>query len=94
MHDALPSSTTNRDMPPAPLLRHLYGGQLESAAEAFLISIFDRATHQALAEQAVPPVLVSAAMTILNRTAWTQPTDEQTKAAMYLQSQPQAGQAE
>ena len=69
-----------------PVLRHHYGGQLEAAAENFLLSAFDTAaTPPALSEGgAVPPVLVSAAMSILTRSAWTQPTDEQVKASVYL----------
>lgn len=77
-----------------PLLRHGYGGQLESAAEAFLVHAFEQNGHGPLGETAVPPVLVSAAMHILNRSAWTQPSDEQIKAAMYLSHQPdRAGEA-
>src|SRR5690606_33179714 len=72
-----------------PMLRHAYGGQLESAAESFLIHAFEKGGHGPLGEGEVPPVLVSAAMHILNRSAWTQPSDEQIKAAMYL-SQPPA----
>lgn len=75
-----------------PMLRHTYGGQLESAAELFLIHAFEKGGHGPLGEGEVPPVLVSAAMHILNRSAWTQPSDEQIKAAMYL-SQPPAAQS-
>ena len=69
-----------------PLLRHSYGGQLEAAAENFLLSAFDAAAAPpALGEGgAAPPVLVSAAMSILTKSAWTQPTDEQVKASVYL----------
>ena len=72
--------------PADPLLRHHYGGQLEASAENFLLSAFDAAAAPpALGEGgAVPPVLVSAAMSILTRSAWTQPTDEQVKASVYL----------
>ena len=72
--------------PADPLLRHRYGGQLEAAAESFLITAFDAAAAPpALGEGgAVPPVLVSAAMSILTQSAWTQPTDEQVKASVYL----------
>lgn len=72
-----------------PMLRHAYGGQLESAAESFLMHAFEKGGHGPLGEGEVPPVLVSAAMHILNRSAWIQPSDEQIKAAMYL-SQPPA----
>lgn len=71
-----------------PMLRHAYGGQLESAAESFLIHAFEKGGHGPLGEGEVPPVLVSAAMHILNRSAWTQPSDEQIKAAMYLSHPP------
>ena len=80
---------TDRDLssphgPIDPLLRHRYGGQLEAAAENFLLSAFE-ATPPTLGEGgAAPPVLVSAAMSILTRSAWTQPTDEQVKASVYL----------
>lgn len=67
-----------------PMLRHSYGGQLEAAAEAFLISAFEHDGSGVLGGSDVPPVLVSAAMHILNRSAWTQPSDEQVKAAMFL----------
>lgn len=69
--------------PHDPLLRHGYGGQLESAAEAFLVSAFESASGP-ISGGEIPPVLVSAAMHILNRSAWTQPTDEQVKASIYL----------
>lgn len=69
--------------PHDPVLRHSYGGQLESSAEAFLVSAFDRASG-ALGEPEPPGVLVSAAMHILTRSAWKQPTDEQVKASVYL----------
>ena len=68
------------------MLRHGYGGQLESAAEAFLVQAFER-SGSPLGEEAAPPVLVAAAMHILNRSAWTQPSDEQVKAAMFLSQQ-------
>lgn len=71
-----------------PVLRHGYGGQLEAAAEAFLVQAFERSGGP-LGEEAVPPVLVAAAMHILNRSAWTQPSDEQIKAAMFLSQQAQ-----
>jgi hypothetical protein len=67
-----------------PMLRHAYGGQLEAAAEAFLINAFERNGSGVLGGGEVPPVLVSAAMHIVNRSAWTQPSDEQVKAAMFL----------
>ena len=72
--------------PADPLLRHHYGGHLESAAEGFLVSAFDAAAAPTPLSEggAVPPVLVSAAMSILTRSAWTQPTDEQVKASVYL----------
>ena len=69
-----------------PMLRHGYGGQLESAAEAFLVQAFERSSSP-LGEESLPPVLVAAAMHILNRSAWTQPSDEQVKAAMFLSQQ-------
>ena len=78
---------THRDpsSPHDPLLRHGYGGQLESAAEAFLLTAFDKASGSPFSDgQELPPVLVSAAMHILNRSAWTQPSDEQVKASVYL----------
>lgn len=68
------------------MLRHGYGGQLESAAEAFLVQAFERSGGP-LGEDSLPPVLVAAAMHILNRSAWTQPSDEQVKAAMFLSQQ-------
>ncbi len=71
-----------------PMLRHGYGGQLESAAESFLVNAFEKGGHGPLGEREIPPVLVAAAMHILNRSAWTQPSDEQVKAAMYLSQQP------
>ena len=67
-----------------PLLRHRYGGQLESAAEAFLIHAFEQGGSGLLGGDEVPSVLVSAAMHIVNRSAWAQPSDEQVKAAMFL----------
>lgn len=67
-----------------PMLRHTYGGQLEAAAEAFLINAFEQNGSGVLGGNDVPPVLVSAAMHIVNRSAWTQPSDEQVKAAMFL----------
>ena len=67
-----------------PLLRHRYGGQLESAAEAFLIHAFEQGGSGLLGGDEVPSVLVSAAMHIVNRSAWVQPSAEQVKAAMYL----------
>lgn len=71
--------------PHDPLLRHSYGGQLESAAEAFLLNAFERAGGAPFTEGPdTPPVLVAAAMSILTRSAWTQPTDEQVKASVYL----------
>jgi hypothetical protein len=66
------------------MLRHAYSGQLEAAAEAFLINAFEQNGSGVLGGGEVPPVLVSAAMHILNRSAWTQPSDEQVKAAMFL----------
>lgn len=69
-----------------PMLRHGYGGQLEAAAEAFLVQAFEH-SGSALGEGNTPPVLVAAAMHILNRSAWTQPSDEQVKAAMFLSQQ-------
>lgn len=73
-------------LPSDPMLRHGYGGQLESAAEAFLVQAFER-SGSPLGEGGIQPVLVSAAMHILNRSAWTQPSDEQVKAAMFLSQQ-------
>lgn len=70
--------------PADPVLRHHYSGQLESAAEGFLLSAFERASAPFSEGPDMPPVLVSAAMHILNRSAWTQPTDEQVKASVYL----------
>jgi hypothetical protein len=80
-----------------PMLRHGYGGQLEAAAEAFLINAFEQ-NSGVLGGSEVPPVLVSAAMHIVNRSAWVQPSDEQVKAAMFLSQrsqrpQPEAGAA-
>ena len=73
------------DAMPDPVLRHAYGGQLEAAAEAFLLHAFEAETTPSFSEQEGPaPVLVSAAMHILTRSAWTQPSDEQVKASMYL----------
>lgn len=69
-----------------PVLRHPYGHPLEAAAEHFLIHAFEHGGRGPLGEESVPPVLVSAAMHILTRAAWTQPSDEQVKAAMYLSS--------
>ncbi|MGB3544627.1 hypothetical protein [Rubrivirga sp.] len=78
----MPSRTPSS--PHDPVLRHTYGGQLEASAEAFLVSAFDRASG-ALSSEAEPPgVLVSAAMHILTRASWKQPTDEQVKASVYL----------
>ena len=74
------------------MLRHGYGGQLESAAEAFLVQAFERSGGP-LGEENIPPVLVAAAMHILNRSAWTQPSDEQVKAAMFLSQQAKKAQA-
>ena len=66
------------------VLRHAYGGQLEAAAEAFLVQAFEHNGQAGgLSDAAVPPVLIAAAMHVLTRTAWTQPSDEQVKAAMY-----------
>ena len=70
-----------------PMLRHPYGGQLEAAAESFLITAFEQGGRGPLGEEGVPPVLVAAAMHVLNRAAWTQPSDEQVKAAMFLSQQ-------
>lgn len=75
------------DVAPDAVARYTYGGQLEASAEAFLISAFDQADNSVLGEQNVSGVLVSAAMHILTRTAWTQPTDEQVKASMFLRTQ-------
>ena len=73
------------DAMPDPVLRHAYGTHLESAAEAFLLHVFEAETGPRFSErEAPPPVLVSAAMHILTRSAWTQPSDEQVKASMYL----------
>lgn len=73
------------DAMPDPVLRHVYSGQLEAAAEAFLLHAFDAEASPSFSEQTGPtPVLVSAAMHILTRSAWTQPTDEQVKASMFL----------
>ena len=70
---------------PDPVLRHSYGGQLEAAAEAFLLHAFETEKPPSFGESAGPPaVLVAAAMHILTRSAWTQPTDEQVKASMFL----------
>jgi hypothetical protein len=70
---------------PDPVLRHSYGSHLEAAAEAFLLHAFEAETGHAFSEkEGPPPVLVSAAMHILTRSAWTQPTDEQVKASMFL----------
>lgn len=67
-----------------PVLRHGYGGQLESAAEAFLVQAFENNGQAGgLSDNSVPPVLIAAAMHVLTRTAWTQPSDEQVKADMY-----------
>ena len=79
-----------------PMLRHAYSGQLEAAAEAFLVNAFEQNGSGVLSGGEVPPVLVSAAMHILNRSAWTQPSDEQVKAAMFLSQRadrPNAGDA-
>ena len=71
--------------PHDPLLRHHYGGQLESAAETFLLSAFERAGGAPFSEGPdTPPVLVAAAMSILTQSSWTQPSDEQVKASVYL----------
>ena len=67
-----------------PVLRHRYGGQLEASAEAFLVSAFERAGGVLSSESEPTGVLVSAAMHILNRSAWKQPSDEQVKASVYL----------
>ncbi len=72
-----------------PMLRHPYGGQLEAAAESFLVNAFAQGGRGPLGEEGVPPVLVAAAMHVLNRAAWTQPSDEQVKAAMFLSQQAQ-----
>ena len=70
-----------------PVLRHRYGAQLESAAEQFLLSAFESADDHAFSEREAPaPVLVSAALHIVTRTAWTQPSDEQVKAWMFIGS--------
>ncbi len=69
------------------VLRYSYGGQLEAAAESFLLSAFEQSSNSVLCENGAPSVLVAAAMHIMTRTAWTQPTDEQVKAAMYLRTQ-------
>lgn len=74
------------EAPADAVLRCSYGGQLEASAEAFLISAFEQSGSSVLGEQNVSGVLVSAAMHILTRTAWTQPTDEQVKASMYLRT--------
>ena len=74
----------NASTPADPVLRHHYGGQLESAAEAFLLSAFERTSAPFSEGPDMPAVLVSAAMHILNRSAWTQPSDEQVKASVYL----------
>lgn len=74
----------NANAPADPVLRHHYSGQLEAAAENFLLSAFERASAPFSEGPDMPPVLVSAAMHILNRSAWTQPTDEQVKASVYL----------
>ena len=71
-----------------PILRHKYGGQLEAAAESFLVGVFERASTPGSLELSLPPGLIGAAMHILNRTAWQQPSDEQIKAAMYLSQGP------
>lgn len=72
-----------------PVLRHRYGGQLEVAAETFLLAAFEGEARNGFGGEAAgpPPALVSAAMHILNRSAWTQPTDEQVRAAIYLGQQ-------
>lgn len=71
--------------PTDPVLRHDYGGDLESAAESFLLAAFEKASGATFNDGAdLQPVLVSAAMHILNRSAWTQPNDEQVKASVYL----------
>ncbi len=72
-----------------PMLRHSYGGQMEAAAEAFMVSAFEQGGRGPIGEDGVPPVLVAAAMHVLNRAAWTQPSDEQVKAAMFLSQQAQ-----
>ncbi len=77
-----------------PILRNAYGGQLESAAESFLVHAFEKGGHGPLGERDIPPVLVSAAMHILNRSAWTQPSDEQVKAAVFLSKPPVPGPSE
>lgn len=70
---------------PDPVLRHTYGGQLEAAAEAFLLHAFEDASGSRFSErESPPPALISAAMHILTRSAWTQPSDEQVKASMFL----------
>ena len=83
MRAARGTRTTQPGLKADPLLRHAYGGQLESSAEAFLINVFEQNGAGVLGGD-VPPVLVSAAMHILNRSAWTQPSDEQVKAAVFL----------
>lgn len=77
-----------------PLLRHSYGRPLEAAAEHFLIHAFEHGGRGPLGEESVPPMLIAAAMHILNRTAWTQPSDEQVKAAMYLTTRHADGDAD
>ncbi len=74
-------------LPDEAMLHHDYGGQLEAAAEDFLVHAFEQGGHGPLGESGVPPVLVAAAMHVLNRAAWTQPSDEQVKAAMFLSQQ-------
>lgn len=88
MHERTPRRVgpgAPKDAMPDPVLRHHYGGQLEAAAEAFLLHAFEAETGHCFSEKEGPPaILVSAAMHILTRSAWTQPSDEQVKASMFL----------
>lgn len=71
-----------------PIQRHHYGSQLEAAAEAFLVGAFENHDGSGLGERELPSVLVGAAMAILNRAEWEQPSAEAIKAAMHRSQLP------
>lgn len=69
---------------PDGVLRHDYSARLRAAAEDYLCAVWEHTAHPALAEGAVPGVLVVAALHVITGVAWEQPSDEQVRAAMAL----------
>lgn len=71
----------------SPLLKHKYSAHITSAAELYLVSLFERESEKMDEDEqdrAVSNILVDAAMRIVSEASWVQPSDEQLKAAAFM----------